>query len=172
MIRSTLLATVLLTAALSGALEAQRRTARAPGPESGASAQVGIVAGVGARNYRASVPGTCQHEPNASIYGVPAALWRVEAEGSDESEIRRLGLTLWRPKDGSPDQLSIGLDVGAKPVTIEINPRARSAASATPQVRQAGPGGTIEVKGKDAGGKAVTLTVSCPVFEGIVAEGG
>jgi hypothetical protein len=172
MIRSTLLATALWTATLTGTVQAQRRTDRTARPESGASAQVGIVARVGPRNYTSRVHGTCQHEPNASIYGVPAALWRVEAEGSDDSEIRRLGFTLWRPKDGGPDQLSIGLDAGAKPVMIEINPRTRSAASATAQVRQAGPGGTIEVKGKDSGGTKVALTLSCPVFAGIVAEGG
>lgn len=172
MIRSTLLATVLWTATLTGAVEAQRRSDRTARPESVASAQVDIVARVGSRDYTSRVPGTCQHEPNASIYGVPAALWRVEAEGSDESEFRRLGLTLWRPKDGGADQLSIKLDAGAKPVTIEINSRARSAASATAQVGQAGPGGTIEVKGKDADGTQVTLMVTCPVFAGVVAEGG
>jgi hypothetical protein len=35
-----------------------------------------------------------------------------------------------------------------------------------------GSGGTFELKGKDAKGAALNLTISCPTFAAVVAEGG
>ena len=172
MIRSALIGVAVLGATAVQTLEAQRRTARSDGARSRETVEVAILAGVGARNYTSRVPGTCRHQPSASIYGLQAALWMVQADGTEGSEIERLSLTLWRPTNGSADQLSLTLDVGSEPVTIEVNPRERPAGSATVEVRPAGPGGKLEVRGTDASGTRVNLTISCPVFAGVVAEGG
>jgi hypothetical protein len=172
MIRSTLVGIVALAATAPQILEAQRRAGGTAGVESRETVEIGILAGVGARDYTSRLPGTCRHQPSASIYDVPAALYMVQADGTEGSEIKRLSLTLWRPKDGSADQLSLALDVGSTPVEIEINPRERARGAATVQVHRSGPGGKLEVRGKDAAGTKVSVTISCPVFAGVVAEGG
>lgn len=168
MMRSIVVGIVVLAATAQG-LEAQQRAA---GGEPRGADELGIVARVGSKSYTAQVPGTCQHEPSASIYGLAAALWMVQADGTDDGEIRALSMTLWRPKDGSADQVSIRLEAGAEPVTIEVNPRNRPRGAASVQVHRSGTGGKFEVIGKDASGTRVTLTISCPVFAGVVAEGG
>jgi hypothetical protein len=35
-----------------------------------------------------------------------------------------------------------------------------------------GPGGRLELNGKDAGGKPIQITIDCPAFAGVEAEGG
>ena len=170
MLRSAMIGIVVL-AATAQVLEAQRRAAGA-GADRHETAEVGILAGVGGRNYTSRVPGTCRHEPSAAIFGVPAALWMVEARGVADSEVRGLSVTLWQPKDGSADQLSLTLDVGREPISLEVNPRERAKGTASIQVRRSGAGGTFEVRGQDAAGSKVSLTITCPVFGAVVAEGG
>ena len=168
MIRSILVVLVMLTVAQT--LNAQRRAGA--DPEKREAADIGILVTVGGTDYRSRVAGTCKHEPSASVHGVSAALWMVQANGSAASEIRHLSLTLWQPKDGSADQLSLALDAGSKPVAIEINPREQARGAATVQVHRSDAGGKLEVKGKDASGAAVSMTISCPVFAAVTAEGG
>lgn len=172
MIRSTLIGTLLLAGMVAQDAPAQRR--RPDGPavtESQGIAGVSVIAQVGAKSYTSRVPGTCKHAPMASIYDVPAALWRVQAEGPDGSEIKRLSLTLWRPKDGSADQVSVALESASGSNHIEVNPR-KPVGAATVQLKPVGPGGKFEVRGKDAKGTKVYLTIGCPTFSGVEAEGG
>lgn len=170
MVRSTLIGTLLLAGTVAQDAAAQRRT-----PDGRAvteSQGVSVIARVGTRSYTSKVPGTCKHAPMASIYDVPAALWIVQADGSDGSEIKRLAFTLWRPKDGSADQVSMSLETGSGSNRIDVNPRKPPAGAATVKLHPAGPGGRFEVRGKDATGTKVNLTISCPMFAGIEAEGG
>lgn len=172
MVRFTLIGTLLLAVTLAEDAAAQRRRPDAPaGTESKGIVDVSIIAQVGTQAYTSRVPGTCKHAPMASIYDVPAALWSVQADGSAGSEIKRLSFTLWRPKDGSADQVSIALDAGSGSNQIEVNPR-KTVGVATVQLKPVGPGGKFEVRGKDAKGTKVYLTISCPMFAGVEAEGG
>jgi hypothetical protein len=129
-----------------------------------------LTARIGSKTYRGSGTGSCRHEPEASIHDVSAALWMVQYAGQGK-ELKQLNLTLWRPKDGSPDQLSLSLETGSGSHRIETGKDGdRGKGSVT--ILPSGPGGRLEISGKEAGGKRVQITIECPVFAGIEAEGG
>ena len=169
MSRAIVTGVLLLTAAVSQDAVAQRRT---PGQSPATGSEVSIMARLGSKSYTASVRGSCKHESSASIYDLPAALWMVEAEGTEGSQVRRLNLTLWRPKNGSADQISLSLDAGSSSTRIDLNPRNKPVGSATIQLQPEGSGGKFELEGKNAKGTPISLTISCPRFEGIEAAGG
>lgn len=163
MVRSTFIGILSLVATVAPQdAAAQRRTG---------STEVSIIARVGTKSYTSRVPGTCQHEPRASIYDVPAALWTVRADGSDKSDIKRLSFTLWRPTRGQ-DQVSVSLEAGSRTNRIDVNPRMPPVGAATVQLKPVGQGGKFELRGKDAKGIKVNLTISCPTFAAVEAEGG
>jgi hypothetical protein len=148
---------------------AQRRAAGQPAPE---TRQISITAQLGTKSYTSKASGTCKHEPSASIYDVPAALYMVEAEAGEGDGIKQLNLTLWRPKNGTADQISLSLNAGSKDTRIDVNPRSPAVGAASVELRRSGSGGTFELKGKDAKGTPLNLTIGCPAFDGVVAEGG
>ena len=169
MLRFSTLAALILLASGTQEATAQRR---APGQPVSEGGEVEVSARLGGKAYSSSVTGTCKHEPSASIYDVPAALYMVEANGGEGSEIKQLNLTLWRPKNGSADQVSLALEAGSTSSRIDVNPRGKPVGEATVQLKPAGSGGTFELKGKDAKGTPLNLTINCSTFAGVQAEGG
>ena len=148
------------------------------GPDGSASATshgtvpMRIAAEVDGKTYRASGPGECASNGEASIYQVPATLWHATWEGREGSEIRRLNLTVWRPKAGGPDMTGLTLDAGGTTHRIATVEGGTMAGSGAPDVRSAGKGGVLSVSGKDDHGDAIELTVECERFDEVVAEGG
>jgi len=169
MLRFSTVGALMLLASTTQQATAQRRT---PGQPVTESSKVEISARLSGKSYNSSIAGTCKHEPSGSIYGVPAALYMVEAQGGEGSEIKQLNLTLWRPKNGSADQVSLSLEAGSSSSRIDVNPRSKAIGEATVQLKPAGSGGTFELKGKDDKGKALSLTISCPTFAAVEAAGG
>jgi hypothetical protein len=153
---------LLLTTAASDA--AAQRTA--------GTGTVGVSAKVGRKSYDATGAGTCRHSPDASIYDVPAALWMVEQASTRGGALKRVNLTLWRPKNGSSDQISLALETGSSSHQISSGGRGRPVGSATVKLSPVGSGGRFELKGKDAAGTRIKLTITCPAFTGVEAEGG
>jgi hypothetical protein len=173
MLRSTVIGTLLLAGMVAQEAAAQRRVAgTSTTAASEGTTEVSIIAQVGTKSYTSRVPGSCKYAPAASIYDVPAALWTVQADGSDGAEIKGLSFTLWRPKNGSADQVSISLETGSSSNRIDVNPRNPPVGAATVQLQPVGTGGKFEIRGKDAAGTKLNLTISCPEFAGIEAEGG
>ena len=144
----------------------------AAGQRAEGASTVSVSAKVGGKVYEAAGAGSCKHEPQASIYGVPAALWMVEYPGMGNSNLKRANLTLWRPKDGSPDQLSVTLGAGSSSYEIRVGGRGKQVGSGKASLSPSGPGGRFEIKGKDAGGTPLTIVIKCATFAGIEAEGG
>lgn len=161
--KSLLIMSLLLLAAVAREAAAQRNS------ESGL---VNVSAKVGGKTYAAKGAGSCRHAPDASIYDVPAALWMIEYAGEGPKSLTRLNLTLWRPKDGSPEQISLSLETGSSAHRISSGGKAPPLGSGTIKLSPVGQGGSFELKGKDAGGTDVKLTVTCETFTGIEAEGG
>ena len=95
----------------------------------------------------------------------------VQYGGSEDAGLNRLNLTLWRPKDGAPDQLSVALGTASGEHRIETGPK-ESKGEGSVTILPNGPGGRLELKGKDSNGKPVEITIDCPVFGGVEAEGG
>ena len=172
MSRSTFTATLLLLSLVARDGAAQRRAVGQQPSSDPSASQIRVVGRLGAKSYSSTLSGSCKHEPEASIYDVPAALWTVEASGADGSSIKQLNLTLWRPKNGSADQISLSLDAGSKPTRIDINPRSKPVGGARVRLTAEDSGGKIELTGKDAKGTGVNLTITCPSFEAVEAAGG
>jgi len=169
MLPFTLLAVVAALVTTASDAAAQRRAVGGPTQE---NAEISITAHLGKESYSSKASGSCKYEPSASIYDVPSALYMVDAQGRNGGKIKQLNLTLWRPKNGSADQVSLSLTTEAKDTRIDVNPRSPAVGTASVEVRPSSSGGTFELKGKDAKGIPLNLTVVCPSFDGVVAEGG
>ncbi len=162
MVRSFLILSVLTLATVTEV--AAQRTADA--------STVSISAKVGGKSYEGVGVGSCKHEAQAFIYGAPAALWMVEFTGADDGKLERANMTLWRPKDGKPEQLSLTLSAGSSSHQITVGGRGEQVGSGKASLSPDGPGGRFEIKGKDADGKPIEAIIKCPAFAGVQAEGG
>jgi hypothetical protein len=131
-----------------------------------------VSAKVGQKSYESAARGSCRHTPDAAIYGVPAALWMVELSGSKDAPVKSMDLTLWKPKNGSPQQFSLNLDAGSAAHRIDVGGRGEQVGSGKAAVIAKGAGGRIEISGKDGSGQTIQLVVHCPAFAGVEAEGG
>jgi hypothetical protein len=162
--RSVLITVLALLCSLTSEGAAQRRE----------KLTLTISARIGDKNYEASGGGSCRHAPEASIRGVSASLWMVQY-GGDGGSVKQLNLTLWRPKDGgdgSSDQLSLSIETKAGSHRVETGGPDGNQGEAAVAILPNGPGGRLEIRGKDAGGKPMQVTVDCPAFSGVEAEGG
>jgi hypothetical protein len=166
-------ATLMLTPALLGLLTT-RAVAQQLAPESkstAAEANLTISAAAGGKSVQASGAGSCRHAPDASINGVSASLWRVEYNGPDGGGVKQLNLTLWRPKDGGPDQLSLLLNTKSGDHRIETGGPGKKKGEGKVTILPSGPGGRLELTGKDGKGKPIQMTIDCPSFGEVPSEG-
>jgi hypothetical protein len=167
--RSFLIAALVLLPAWSVPSIAQQLSPPAavePSPD------LNIAGAVGDQKFQSTGPGTCRHAPEASLNDVSASMWMVEFRGKDDAGLRRLNLTLWRFKDGIPDKVTLALETksGSHRIDTSDPDDARGEASVT--ILPSGPGGRLEVNGKKRGGKPVQITIDCPTFTDVQAEGG
>jgi hypothetical protein len=130
-----------------------------------------ISAKVGGKTAQATGAGECRHAPDASINGVSASLWMVRFDGGKDG-VKQLNLTLWRPKDGTPDLVSLTLETESGTHRVEAGRKEKNRGEATVVILPHGPGGRLEITGKDAGGKPMQIAVDCPAYREVEAEGG
>jgi hypothetical protein len=148
---------------------AQRR----PSPDARDDGKSVSISGlVGGKTVDVSGVGRCRHAPDASIYDLPAALWLVEYSKPDNAQLKQLNLTLWRPKNGKPDQISLSVETGSASHRVDIGGRGEQAGSGTVTLSPSGAGGRFEFKGKDAAGTKLEVAINCPEFGEVEAEGG
>ena len=126
----------------------------------------------GGRHYTGGGNGRCGVETAASLYEKPATLYLIEYGGEGSGDLDRVNLTLWRFKDGSPDQLSLAFDSGKDSYKISTLQGSKPVGKGIATVTPAGEGGTIVVTGLDTRGLTIQMTVGCATFSGIEAEGG
>jgi hypothetical protein len=156
---------------LPAGAEAQRRKPAGAVGSSAEQTSLAIEAQVGDKRFQASGKGECKYAPEASINGLAASLWMVRYGGQSGS-IRRLSLTLWRPKDGAEDQLSFELETKAGMHRISRGEAGENTGEGSVTILPSGPGGRLEITGKDTEGKALQIAVDCSAFGGVEAEGG
>jgi hypothetical protein len=96
----------------------------------------------------------------------------VGQSGGDDASIKSMNLTLWKPKNGTPQQFSLSLTTKSSSHRIDVGGRGDQIGSAKASVHPSGPGGRIEVSGKDESGQGVELVVKCAAFAGVEAAGG
>jgi predicted dehydrogenase len=166
----SLIAVVLLPG-LAGQAAAQERTQLAPPTSTADQISVTVGGKVDGKKISGSGNGTCSHAADASIHGVSASLWTVQYTAAKEGSLKQLSLTLWRPKDESPDQLSLTIDGKSGSYLIETGQPEETKGEGTVTILPSGPGGRLEIKGKESGGKPVQLTIDCTAFAGVQSEG-
>jgi hypothetical protein len=127
---------------------------------------------VGGKKIQGSGSGTCSHAADASIGGVSASLWTVQyGNTADGAGLKQLNLTLWRPKDGGPDQLSVLVETSGGSHRIQTGNPEESKGEGEVTILPSGPGGRLEISGKDAAGKPLQISIDCSAFAGVEAQG-
>ena len=138
----------------------------------GASSQPTVTVSLtaGGRRLDATGPGSCQHAPQASIYGVPAAVWTAQLAPASGTTV---ALTLWRPSTGgAASQFSLSLGGGGTTHTIATVKGGTVTGSGKVSLAPKGDGGEFTIDGTTAKGVAIRGTVLCSRFTPLVAEGG
>ena len=140
-------------------------------PAQAQTARLEIALQVGAKNYAFSGPGECKSAPQASIYGVSAALYSV----SHSERGRSLNLTLWQPKNGSAEMMSLHVSDGSSRYevdTVKAGAKRDTKGSGKTTLRKSGDGGVFTISATAASGERISGTIRCGSFAGIQAEGG
>lgn len=132
---------------------------------------IDIAAVVNGKQLRAKGDGQCKHEPNGFIYGSQASLWTVESTDR-KSPLQRLSLTVWQLKREGATQMSLYLQTDTGSHRIATVKGGEIVGSGTVRFRPEESGGRFEIHGKDAEGDTIEVTITCPSFSAIVAEGG
>ncbi len=141
----------------------------ASAPDSG---QVAVVVGaeIDGRRFASRGWGECRHAADASIYGMPSSMWLVQFSGN--TEVRSVSLTLWRPKSGEADQLSLSITTPRGTARITTVQGGQTVGSGSVELELADEGGRLRVDGRDAEGNAVEVEVECDRFMTLEAVGG
>jgi hypothetical protein len=133
---------------------------------------VDIALVVNGKALRAQGAGQCKHEPHASIYNVPASLWRVEYGAPKSPEVQQVSLTVWQLKNGGGNQLSLALKFGSNSYMIATVKGGKMVGTGTVTFQPEQSGGRFEIQGADARGATIVAEIRCPSFSNLVAEGG
>jgi hypothetical protein len=138
-------------------------------PSAWAQAQpVEVALQVGSSKHQFSGQGQCKAAPQASIYGINAALYTVSQRAGGQA----LNLTLWQPKDGSPNMISLRVSSGSKAYqvdTVKGGAKRDTKGSGSATVDKAG---VFTLDAVAATGEKITGRIRCGSFGGIQAEGG
>ena len=126
---------------------------------------------VAGRKLQSKAPGECKAAPEASIYGVRAAMTMISQRQGDQS----LRMTLWQPRDGSPAMLQMEVSQGSSRHsvdTVRAGTKKDVKGAAKASMARAGAGGTVTIDATTATGERITGTVRCGAFGSVRAEGG
>ena len=130
-----------LTIALCGFIadvEAQRR---APG-QTQPTQSIQVALKVGGATYQSSEAGKCTHAPVASIFKTVAEMWSVQQNAGERS----LALTLWKPKDGSGDMVTLSVTSGNLSNQVNTVRGGVTTGSGKVTLERSGNGGTFTVE--------------------------
>jgi hypothetical protein len=162
-------------AASNGAAPPRAGTAGGPAVSdaTGVPGEVPLKIELSAGGDRAELAGAgrCTHAAQASIYGVPAALWQIQDSGT--AEIGHATLTVWRPASGGgADQFSMVIASGDRQHRISTVKGGEIVGSGSVAMHPTGDGAHFEVVGTDGEGRSIRATFQCERFTEHVAEGG
>ncbi len=137
-----------------------------------AETHVSLVAKVGGRVIPAEGSGECYTSSESTIYDVPATQWHATFNGPKTSDLQNVNVTVWRPKAGGPDQVTLFLTMQSKTHRIATVTGAELIGRAIASARIQGDGGTLLVEGTTREGTPVRLELSCSAFSEIVEGNG
>jgi hypothetical protein len=169
--RTLCLIAFALLPGVAGRAAAQQRNELAPATTAKEAISVNIGGKVAGKKIQGGGIGTCTHA-DATVRDASGSRWTVRYEEGKGGSVKRLDLTLWRPTDGGPDQLSLVVETKSGTHRIETgNPGDEGKGEGSVTILPSGPGGRLEISGKEAGGKAVQITIDCSAFAGAASEG-
>jgi hypothetical protein len=137
-----------------------------------ADTHVSLVAKVGGRVIPAEGSGECYTSTESTIYDVPATQWNVSFNGPKTSDLQNVNVTVWRPKAGGPDQVTLFLTIANETHRIATVTGGELIGRATASARPQGHGGTLFVEGVTKEGTPISLELSCSAFNEIVEGNG
>ena len=149
---------------LAATINAQRK---APG-QAEAKQAIQVALNVGGATYQSGAAGKCTHAPVASIFKTMAEMWTVQ----QHAEGRSLALTLWKPKDGSGDMVTLSVTNGNVSQQVNTVRGGETTGSGKVTLERSGNGGTFSVDAKTGSGTAISGTIKCDAFAPHMAEGG
>jgi hypothetical protein len=123
---------------------------------------------IGSATYQSSQAGKCTHAPMASIYKTVAEMWSVQQNADGQS----LALTLWKPKDGSGEMVTLSVTSGNLSHQVDTVRGGTPTGSGKVTFEKSGNGGTFTVDAKSKSGTAISGTIKCDAFAPHMAEGG
>ena len=132
---------------------------------------VEIALQAGAKKYEFSGQGECKAAQQASIYGINAALYSV----SHSAGGRRIHLTLWQPKNGSAEMMTLQVSDGSSRYevdTVKGGAKRETKGSGKATLQNSGAGGVFTIAAVAGSGEKIGGTIKCGRFGGIHAEGG
>ena len=146
-------------------VEAQRRVAGQAQPKIAIQASLTV----GGQKYQSNEPGKCTHAEKGMIYQTVAELWSVQ----QSSDGRSLTLSLWKPKDGSADMITLSVSDGSSSHELNtVRGGGSTSGSATARMEKSGNGGIFTIDGRTKSGAPISGTIKCDAFAPHVAEGG
>jgi len=158
---------VVVAVALGAFIEDIHAQRRAPG-EVQANQAIQASLKVGGGTYQSTAAGKCTHAPVASIFNTVAEMWTVQ----QNADGRSLALTLWKPKDGSGDMVTLAVTSGTGSHQISTVRGGSPTGSGKVTLEKAGNGGTFAVDAKTSNGTAISGMIKCDAFAPHTAEGG
>lgn len=162
-----LFSTAALLAVCAAWSQAQMR--RQPAQPAGVPIEIALQ--IGANKYTAGGQGECKSAPSASIYGIPASLSAVSHSEGGKS----LRLTLWQPKSGPAEMMTLAISVAGKHYdvdTVKAPAKRDTKGSGHTKLQRSGTGAVFTVDAVAAGGEKISGTIKCAGFLPIHAEGG
>jgi hypothetical protein len=144
--------------------DAQRRVPGQAQPQQA----IQVALKVGGATYQSNQAGKCTHAPVASIYNTVAEMWSVQQNAQGQS----LALTLWKPKDGSGDMVTLSVTNGNLSHQVDTVRGGTPTGSGKVTLEKSGNGGTFTVDGKSKSGTQISGTIKCDAFAPHMAEGG
>ena len=162
--RSVFVMSAIALGGLIANVDAQRRL---PG-QAPVNQAMHVALKVGSATYQSSQPGKCTHAPVASIYKTVAEMWSVQQNGEGHS----LALTLWKPKDGSGDMVTLSVSNGNLSNQVNTVRGGTTSGSGKVTLAKSGNGGIFTVDAKTSGGTPISGTIKCDAFVPHMAEGG
>ena len=95
-------------------------------------------------------------------------MWSVQ----QSTDGRSLTLTLWKPKDGSADMVTLAVTAGNSSQQITTVRGGSTSGSGKVTLAKSAAGGVFTVDAKTGGGAVISGTITCDAFAPHIAEGG
>jgi hypothetical protein len=166
--QATYLAVCVISAMALGGVPAETEAQRRPAGQAQAKQAMQVSLTVGGQAYQSSEPGKCTHAPTAAIDRIVSQMWSIQ----QSADGRSVALTVWRPKDGSADMVTLSVTTGKASHRVNTSRGSDTAGSGKVTFEKSGDGGIFTLVAKTNDGTVITGRIKCDALAPHLAEGG